>query len=273
MVDIEAAQAIDTKTMASFRIEREDWQAFGALAKKERLTVTQVLTDYIERCLAIGRSMYGVSINPDTVGSSLDPLPIDGNLHSAINGRLTAIEHRLDMPSINAEHMAAELAKFARRLESIEQRPALTEDQITTICELTMQGWPPITDEHIRELVRAEVKHQGNNGPKPAPTNTTQAGEAATPEKEHSVKGQSTAPGPDSETLKMVGRLKADPDGLQRWVRAGIAQGLKGKALCEYLSTNGHGANDNAKPFDVSVASRMVKAIEYLNGEGDQPNG
>jgi hypothetical protein len=251
MVDIEAAQAIDTKTMASFRIEREDWQAFGALAKKERLTVTQVLTDYIERCLAIGKSMYGVSINPDTVGSSLDPLPIDGNLHSAIDGRLTAIEHRLDMPSINAEHMAAELAKFARRLESIEQHP-------------------PLTDEHIRELVRAEVKRLVNNGPKPSPMATapTQTGSTATPEKEHSAKGAPTATGPDPETLKMVKRLKKDPDGLQRLVRAGLSQGLEGKALVEYLSTNGHGANDNAKPFDGSVASVMKKAIAHMNGEG-----
>jgi hypothetical protein len=49
---------IDTKMMASFRIERADWEKFGLMVKGERLTATQVLTDYIEQCLSAGNSFY-----------------------------------------------------------------------------------------------------------------------------------------------------------------------------------------------------------------------
>jgi hypothetical protein len=70
---------------------------------------------------------------------------------------------------------------------------------------------------------------------------------------------------PDSEILKLAKRLEADPNGLQRSVRAGIGDGLGGKALCDFLFQHGHGANNGAKPFDNSVAGRLVKAIAYLD--------
>jgi hypothetical protein len=70
---------------------------------------------------------------------------------------------------------------------------------------------------------------------------------------------------PDSEVLKLAKRLEADPNGLQRSVRAGIAKGLGGKALCDFLFQNGHGANNGVKPFDNSVAGRLVKAIAHLD--------
>ena len=65
---------VENKMMASFRIEREDWGKFGEVAKRERLTVTQVLTEYIEKCIQSNRTFYGVMINTDddvmTSGSS-----------------------------------------------------------------------------------------------------------------------------------------------------------------------------------------------------------
>jgi hypothetical protein len=71
----------------------------------------------------------------------------------------------------------------------------------------------------------------------------------------------------DTEVIKLAKRLEADPDGLQMSVRAGIAEDLKGKALCEFLFEYGHGANNGTKPFDASVAGRFVKAIAYLDSE------
>ena len=56
---------VENKMMASFRIEREDWGKFGEVAKRERLTVTQVLTEYIEKCIQSNRTFYGVRINTD----------------------------------------------------------------------------------------------------------------------------------------------------------------------------------------------------------------
>jgi hypothetical protein len=70
---------------------------------------------------------------------------------------------------------------------------------------------------------------------------------------------------PHPEVIKLAKRLEADPDGLQMSVRAGIAEGLGGKALCEFLFEHGHGANNGSKPFDSSVAGRFIKAIAYLD--------
>jgi hypothetical protein len=58
---------VENKMMASFRIDRDDWKRFGELAKRERLTVTQLITGYVEQCLEADRSAYGVKIeNIDT---------------------------------------------------------------------------------------------------------------------------------------------------------------------------------------------------------------
>ncbi len=51
--------------MASFRIDRDLWAKFGAIAKRERLTVTDVLTDYIQRCTDNDRTGYGVNTSSD----------------------------------------------------------------------------------------------------------------------------------------------------------------------------------------------------------------
>jgi len=54
--------------MASFRIDKELWAKFGAIAKRERLTVTDVLTEYIQRCTDNDRTEYAVNTgNDDTV--------------------------------------------------------------------------------------------------------------------------------------------------------------------------------------------------------------
>jgi biotin operon repressor len=48
---VEGAPTVEDKMMASFRIDRDDWNRFGLLAKRERLNATQVLTEYIQKCL------------------------------------------------------------------------------------------------------------------------------------------------------------------------------------------------------------------------------
>jgi hypothetical protein len=62
---IDSTPKVDNKMMASFRIDREDWKRFGELGKRERLTVTELITDYVEKCLAADRSWYGVEISTD----------------------------------------------------------------------------------------------------------------------------------------------------------------------------------------------------------------
>lgn len=53
----------DHKMMASFRIDRELWARFGKLAKNERLTATDILTDYIQRCTDNDKSQYAVRMD------------------------------------------------------------------------------------------------------------------------------------------------------------------------------------------------------------------
>jgi hypothetical protein len=75
----------DSKMMASFRVDREDWGKFGALAKGERLTVTQLLTDYIDWCLRAGKSMYGVRIVPDSSTYQVSTPSTSDGLQTAID--------------------------------------------------------------------------------------------------------------------------------------------------------------------------------------------
>ncbi len=59
--NVNTAHQPPTMMMASFRIDRDLYSKFGAIAKRERLTVTDVLTGYIQRCTDNDRTEYGVS--------------------------------------------------------------------------------------------------------------------------------------------------------------------------------------------------------------------
>jgi hypothetical protein len=64
---MDSTPKVDNKMMASFRIDRDAWKRFGEMARRERLTVTELITDYVEKCLAADRSWYGVEIGTDEV--------------------------------------------------------------------------------------------------------------------------------------------------------------------------------------------------------------
>jgi hypothetical protein len=60
----------DNKMMASFRIDRELWAKFGKLAKSERLTATDVLTEYIQRCTDNDKTQYAVNTSTEKIVST-----------------------------------------------------------------------------------------------------------------------------------------------------------------------------------------------------------
>jgi hypothetical protein len=68
---------------------------------------------------------------------------------------------------------------------------------------------------------------------------------------------------PNPETMKMVGKLQRNPE-LRAVAEKGLAEGLKGKALCNWLFEQGYGANENTNAFNSSVASVLNLAIEHL---------
>jgi len=67
----------EDKMMASFRVDRDEWNRFGLLAKRERLNATQVLTEYIQKCLDANRTYFNVSM--DTDESSIDTKSVSTN--------------------------------------------------------------------------------------------------------------------------------------------------------------------------------------------------
>ena len=62
---VEQPKKIEPIMMASFRVDREVWAKFGAIAKRERLTATDVLTDYIQRCTDNDKTEYAVRTDKD----------------------------------------------------------------------------------------------------------------------------------------------------------------------------------------------------------------
>jgi hypothetical protein len=80
----------DHKMMASFRIDRELWAKFGRLAKSERLTATDVLTDYIQRCTDNDKSEYAINVDAydaDKLNETVTMMvsaAIEASLHSSV---------------------------------------------------------------------------------------------------------------------------------------------------------------------------------------------
>jgi hypothetical protein len=107
-IDIEMVEGnptVEDKMMASFRIDRNDWNRFGLLAKRERLNATQVLTDYIQKCLDADRTYFdrrvstdysstdneSVSINNDNVLKLIDER-INTDISTFVNTALVPIQ-------------------------------------------------------------------------------------------------------------------------------------------------------------------------------------
>lgn len=84
--------------MASFRIDRQLWAKFGAIAKRERLTATDVLTYYIQRCTDKDKTDYGVSTDTDLVISTdtYDTDKLNEAVRMAISTSTERINFRLN---------------------------------------------------------------------------------------------------------------------------------------------------------------------------------
>jgi biotin operon repressor len=67
---------VEDKMMASFRIDRDEWNRFGLLAKRERLNATQVLTDYIQKCLDADRTYFERQMSTDNSSTDNESVSI-----------------------------------------------------------------------------------------------------------------------------------------------------------------------------------------------------
>lgn len=103
-----------TMMMASFRIDREVWSAFGAIAKRERLTVTDVLTAYIQKCTDKDGTEYGVMIGTDA-SASTDTYDTD-KFNDAV---MTAVSTAFDQLTKKITDLELEVVSI-KKFDSIE---------------------------------------------------------------------------------------------------------------------------------------------------------
>jgi len=94
--------------MASFRVDREVWAKFGAIAKRERLTATDVLTDYIQKCTDNDRTEYDANTGNDAVINT--SIGSNDAVMTMVN---TAIDKALEeLVRINVKPLADRLAEL-----------------------------------------------------------------------------------------------------------------------------------------------------------------
>jgi hypothetical protein len=134
----------DLMRMASFRIDRDLWAKFGAIAKRERLTVTDVLTDYIQRCTDNDKTEYAVNTgNDDAVNTS------NYNNDAVMTMVNTAIDNRV-LPLIkpHAERLVeleaytqSQFASVRAELKKLTERVVLpTNDALAQIQSINQLG-------------------------------------------------------------------------------------------------------------------------------------
>jgi hypothetical protein len=74
---VEGTPTVEDKMMASFRIDRDDWNRFGLLAKRERLNATQVLTEYIQKCLNADQTYFDSRMSNDKSSTDNESVSIN----------------------------------------------------------------------------------------------------------------------------------------------------------------------------------------------------
>ena len=150
--------AEENKMMASFRIDRELWAKFGKLAKSERLTATDILTDYIQRCADNDKSQYAVRMNTYETD----------NLNDIVTTMVdTAIEVSLQL-SVRVMIESA-LKPITAQVEEVK---SFTQSQLQLVRDefeqalsnrvksdsIACNGSKTITQAHLQELVASKTK-------------------------------------------------------------------------------------------------------------------
>jgi hypothetical protein len=146
----------DNKMMASFRIDREDWNRFGELARMERLTATQLLTDYVAWCLERGKSQYGVRQDNDTssrtfsTGNDDVTQMLEDRLSTHKDEVLTAVADKISMLSVSSVPSGEAIAPLTQSIEGL--RETLNE------LESYMMGNFEGLRESVKKLEESQLK-------------------------------------------------------------------------------------------------------------------
>jgi hypothetical protein len=200
----------------------------------------------------IGLGILSATDNPEMMTADISRTVADPRV-DILSDRVRALEDRLsdDVRSI-AESAVEQALSPVREMLSNARIGTHTDITAAGVQAAIDKAIAPIQSDLAELLLRIDelksVRLPGNSNQK-AKLATDQALKA-------SVLG--------NEVQKWVKRCEADP-GLKAAIEEGLGQNLTGKALVDWVFSKGFGANENAKPFDASVAGRMRGAIEFLN--------
>ena len=251
--------------MASFRVDREVWAKFGAIAKRERLTATDVLTQYIQRCTDNDKTEYGVRIDNDSA-LSIDAYDTDrfseavsmavSTLslcsHDDISKRINdAIDNRVS-PLI--ELATSELVKTSTVEELVKVNIEPLADLLAELETYTQSQFAAVRDELKKSLDRTVTTE-------PIAIDTTATIEDL-PTTEPSPGSIPVNKQPTVDVERAIDKLKNDPE-LKARIASGLAKGLKGAALGQWLADGGF-LNNKGKNYDNSTLNRLKQAIEHL---------
>jgi hypothetical protein len=232
----------DKVKIASFRISEGEWFDFSEEADRQNVTATDVIKGAIRNFMAGDFVMpEPIKPAPETSTSGLGA-DIEGLVSTAVNtaiGKLSILG--IDRVTEIARN-EVELAVSPLSNDLLNLQAQLAE--VKSDCDLTTEGIQRLIADAISKssIATATAKKPHSPATKTASTGTTQ---------------------PNPETMKMVGRLQKNPE-LKAKAEKGLAEGLGGKALCDWLFEQGYGANNNANAFNPSVGSVLKLAIEYL---------
>jgi hypothetical protein len=240
----------DNKMMASFRIDRELWAKFGKLAKSERLTATDILTDYIQRCTDNDKSQYAVRM--DTYDNKLNDIvimmvdtAIEASLQSSVRVMIESalepiteqVQEVRSSTQSQLQAVRSELKKaLSERILAIEQQEKLAE--VTTIEEQV--NTPPIEISTTSQQKEIE--------------NTI---ESLDPDSENSVD-------PDRKPMSKGIRRWLEPlknKNFRGIIQAGISEKWSNQEIVTRLFEAGYGKDNNTKPYPADLASAMKTAL------------
>ena len=245
----------DLMKMASFRIDRDLWAKFGSIAKRERLTVTDVLTDYIQRCTDNDKTEYAVNTGND-LSVSTDNYDTD-KLNNAVMTRINeAIDNRVLhlIESATARVVADELLKTSTDATALEE---LVKVNIEPLADLLaeVEAYTKLQIEAVREELKKALSDRYE-----LPTDTI-AKSPTIPSKTKLVANEPEWVNSDNRGFykKLVGNSEL----LDKVAEAIDSASGNNAVLAESLVRLGFHKQDG-KPLGSDVMSRIRKVVSHL---------
>ena len=270
----------ENKMMASFRIDRELWAKFGKLAKSERLTATDILTDYIQRCTDNDKSQCAVKIDTyDTdklndivimmVNTAIE-VSLQSSLRVMIESELEPITEQVkevkSFTQIQLQSVRDELEKALNSIMS-ETKPEKATQSLQTSAQKIMEADRILSIKQQGTLVEKVIEAQvdppliqiSTNSQDKLIANTVKSLETET----KSVCTTANDSHLTRDIKRWLERLKDKK--FSDIIHAAISDKLSNKDLVTRLFAAGYGKNDNTEPYPPNLGSAMKTALKIQN--------